>query len=335
MSHVVWSSVTRIVDHESVSVSWDRRRRADWRTGDYVVARVESPEGGLIEAEDGHHVSVESGDFVVGVLGTRRATLEVVGDWSGIGADGAMQTLTRAGLFGVVTSASSYARPYVVELVYRGHLTLDGAFQTMADWALREPPETTERKTPVIALIGTSMSSGKTTTARILIRRLGSMGLDVVGAKLAGVARLADTLAMRDSGAIATWDFVDAGLPSTVAPHDAVAGAAHRILATVDAARPDVLVCEVGASPLEPYRGDAVLDVLGERVALLVLCASDPYAVVGAIEAFGVRPDFVAGRAAATSAARELVVALSDLEAIDVTDPGRWPRLDEIIEAAL
>lgn len=335
MSHLVWSSVTRIVDREARSVAWDRRPRAEWQTGDYVVARVETPEGGVIEAADGHHVSVENGDLVVGVFGTRRATLEVVGDWAGIGPDGAMQTLTRAGLFGVVTSASSYARPYVMELGYRGHLKLDGVFQTMADWALRGPPERIDRKTPVITLIGTSMSSGKTTTARILIRRLGSMGLDVAGAKLAGVARLADTLAMRDSGAIAAWDFVDAGLPSTVAPPDAVAVAADRILATVDARRPDVLVCEVGASPLEPYRGEVVLDVLGDRVALLVLCASDPYAVVGAIEAFGVQPDFVAGRAAATSAARELVAALSGLEAIDVTDPGRWPRLDEIIEATL
>ena len=335
MSHLVWASVTRIVDREGARVTWDRRPRDPWRSGDYVVARVDRPDGGLIEAPDGHRIDVEPGDMVVGVLGTRRATLEVVGDWAEVGHDGVMQTLTRAGLFGSVTSVASFARPYVVDLTYQGHLRLDGAFQSMSDWALAAPARPADRRTPAIVLIGTSMSSGKTTTARVLIRRLTGMGLSVAGAKLAGVARLADTLAMRDSGARATWDFVDAGLPSTVAAPEVVTRASERVLAAVDAERADILVCEVGASPLEPYRGDTVLDLLGDRIVLTVLCASDPYAVVGAIEAFGVRPDVVAGRAAATSAARALVARLSGLEALDATDPQRWSRLEEIVEDAL
>ena len=66
-----------------------------------------------------------------------------------------------------------------------------------------------------------------------------------------------------------------------------------------------------------------------------MLCASDPYAVRGVIDAFDATPDLVAGRVAATSAGVDLVARLTGLEAIDVTDPGQVGRIDAHLERAL
>ena len=331
---LIWTSVTRIIARSGRSCGWHSRPRAAWSEGDYVVAEVTAAAGGVIEAPDAHIARVEQGDRVVGVLGTRQATLEAVGDWRLVDEDGNLQTLTRGGVFGRVTSAAREVESLLVDLRYLGHLELDGAPTRMSDWALGAG-RAAGREVPAIVLVGTSMSSGKTTTARVVIRRLMRMGLTVAGAKITGVARRADIIAMRDAGAATVFDFVDAGLPSTIASPSTVADATRRVLAAVDATGADVLVAEAGASPLEPYGGEAALSLLAPRSCLMILCASDPYAVVGGISAFAWRPDLVAGRAASTSAAITLVSRLSGIDALDVTDPGVWPKLDEMLTRSL
>ena len=54
---------------------------------------------------------------------------------------------------------------------------------------------------PLVLLIGTSMSSGKTSAGRVIIRALKYMGLNVAAAKLTGSARYRDILQFRDAGA--------------------------------------------------------------------------------------------------------------------------------------
>jgi hypothetical protein len=83
------------------------------------------------------------------------------------------------------------------------------------------------------------------------------------------------------------------------------------LLTLVMGAAPDVVVAEAGASPLEPYNGEIVLEELGEAVRCTVLCASDPYAVAGVIEGFGFEPDVVAGIATNTTASVSLIKRLT------------------------
>ena len=94
--------------------------------------------------------------------------------------------MTAAGLLGRVTSRSAFI-PSLLGLLYRGHVTRDGRKVRMGDFLI--PPVATSLNCPVLLLIGTSMSSGKTTSARVIIRRLKKMGLRVVGAKLTGAGR--------------------------------------------------------------------------------------------------------------------------------------------------
>jgi hypothetical protein len=82
------------------------------------------------------------------------------------------------------------------------------------DWAL--PPTTYFGKRPLtFAVVGTSMNSGKTTTAAYLIKGLVASGLKVGAAKVTGTGAGKDIWLMRDAGACLGLDFTDAGFPST------------------------------------------------------------------------------------------------------------------------
>jgi hypothetical protein len=188
---------------------------------------------------------------------------------------------------------------------------------------------------PVVLIVGTSMSAGKTTTARLAVRRLKLAGLRVVGTKLTGAGRFRDVLSLQDAGADAVFDFVDVGLPSSVCPPEEYGRRLRALLGMVVAERPDVIVAEAGASPLEPYNGATVLNELGGSIRCLILAAADPYAVLGVQRAFGMQPDLVTGLATSTIAACELVERLTGLPTLNVLDPETRPTLDRLLRDCL
>jgi hypothetical protein len=209
-----------------------------------------------------------------------------------------MEALTGAGLSGKATSRSALL-PSLPSHLYKGHVLIGREKATMRGYA----PDVSEREfeLPVMLLVGTSMSAEKTTSAKVIVRLLKGEGLAVVGAKLTGAGLYRDILSMQDAGAQLIFDFVDAGLPSTVVPEKEYRKILRRLLSRIAAADAEVLVAEVGASPLELYNG-AAIEEIGPNARCTVLSASDPYAVTGVTSAFGNRPDLVAGLATSTSA---------------------------------
>jgi hypothetical protein len=167
------------------------------------------------------------------------------------------------------------------------------------------------------------------------VRELRSAGLKVAGAKITGAARYRDVLAMFDAGAEPVFDFVDAGLPSTVCDETHYRGALTALLEHIGGTGVDVLVAEAGASPLEPYNGATAIRMLASQVRCTVLCASDPYAVSGVMDAFERRPDLVAGGAANTEAGAELVARLTGLEALNLLHDSSLPRLRILLQEKL
>jgi hypothetical protein len=218
---------------------------------------------------------------------------------------------------------------------YTGHVVRNGHKVTMRDFVTPAPAATLD--IPVILLIGTSMSSGKTSSGRLIIRALKYMGLDVVAAKLTGAARYRDILQFRDAGARCVIDFVDAGLPSTVCGAERYNEALDLMLARLAGCNGEVLVAESGASPLEPYNGAAVVERLSANVRFTVLCAYDPYAVLGVQSAFGpsLRASIVSGPAANTSAGCDLIRRLCGLEALSLIDRRNYPVLCRKLKDAL
>ncbi len=328
------TSVTRISDLTPNNFMAAPLEREHWASGDYVVGKVLDTRGhmSMIELPDGRMVEIMEGDLVVGAFGRRAATLEAVGDWQSIDESGRFNALTSAGLFGRATSISPFLiRPMALQ--YQGHvmrrelkLTMQGSLPEIAD---------TPFAIPIVLIVGTSMSAGKTTSGRIIVHLLSQMGLDIVGVKLTGAARYRDMLGFGDAGASAIYDFVDAGLASTACDGETYRRALTYMLSRVAQARPDVVVAEAGASPLEPYNGKIAQEMIRDHVRFKLLCAQDPYAVVGVQAAFQRAPDLVAGGAANTRAGVELVKKLSGLPALNLMDPKGREKLGVLLRRAL
>ena len=329
------SSLTRISDLHEKGFDTRPLPRKEWATGDYVVGRVTGRPTGLyiVELANGRMIDVLEGDLVVGALGDRCATQEGVGEWQAIGPAGEFHALTSAGVFGKATSTSALV-PELMTMSYLGHAFRDDRHLRMHDFV----PSVADKRldVPVILLVGTSMSAGKTTTGRFIIHELRKSGLRIVGAKFTGAGRYRDILTYRDAGADAILDFVDAGLPSTVVPRKVFKTAMRYMLNRVAALKPDVLVAEAGASPLEPYNGDIAIDALQKHVRLVGLSASDPYAVVGVQTAFGLTPNLITGPATNTSAGIALAEKLTGIPALNLLDPdAALPKLGRILRDAL
>ncbi len=334
MTHYFFSSVTRISDLMAKPFETAELPRKKWATGDYVIGGVYGRPSPCyrVELRNGRMVNTIPGDLVIGTLGKRAATLEGVGDWEAIGTDLTMEALTHAGLFGKATSTSPLL-PHLMSLQYRGHVTRDGSKLCMRDFALRVSSNLWT--IPVVMLIGSSMSAGKTTTGRIIVHELKRAGLKVAAAKLTGAACYGDMLSFHDAGADHIFDFVDVGLPSTVCPEDEYRDALDQLLSRIADLDVDVLVAEAGASPLEPYNVAVAYEVLKGFIRMTVLCASDPYAVVGVQDAFSLKPDLVTGPAANTAAGIALVDKLTGIRAMTLMEEASVPELRQLLKQTL
>lgn len=328
-----FTSMTRIADLADEGFEVEEVERSAWATGDYVAVEVATRASGQrIELTSGRQIEVAEGDLVVGALGHRYATLEATGSWQAVGRDGRMSLLTGAGLLGKCTSRSTVTRP-LTRVVYRGHLLRDGTTLAMSDFVEDVPPR--DFDAPVVMLIGTSMSAGKTTAARVVTRLLAQEGLRVLGSKVTGAGRYRDVLTMGDAGAETIYDFMDVGLPSSIVPEPVYRRALDGLMSRWAAAEPDVAVVEVGASPLEPYNGSVAVERLQDHVAFTLLCASDPYAVVGIMAAYDATPDLVSGPASNTRAGVDLTQELSGVRTVNVRDREALPELRVLLLEAL
>lgn len=334
MPRVFRGSVTRIADLPTDPLPHHALERSQWEAGDYVVAEVlpRSTYTEFFELADGRKCRPMSGDLLLGALAVRRATLEHVGSYEDVGPDGHMHALSEGGCFGALTSASPFAK-HLLPLRYRGHLQGPSGKLRMRDFV--PPVEPVPFDLPVVLLVGTSMSSGKTFSGRVAVRALKKLGHRVAAGKLTGTGRWQDTLSMQDAGADHIFDFVDAGLPTTVCPPFEYREAIQGLLSRFAGTGGTVCVIEAGASPLEPYNGGTLTAMLGDNVAFTILSASDPYAVVGIQTAWQRSFDIVAGPTANTEAGVELVRRLSGLPTIDLLDHTRHPLLEGKLETAL
>ena len=323
MNKRVLGSLARIADFDTNPYEVEDIPRSAWETGDFVRGEVIGEPTRLyhVECTSGEMIPVDPGDEVIGAFGHRAATLEGVGSWMEIDG-GRMNAMTSAGLFGRFTSVSRML-PRPMSLRYAGHVMRSGSKVRMRDFAIDAPPR--ELKLPAILMVGTSMSAGKTMTGKFACQILSGLGFRVIGTKLTGAGRYRDILSFRDHGAAEIYDFVDAGLPSTVVSEGEFRSAIRPLLSYIAGREADFMVVEAGASPLEPYNGAAAIEELGANVRCCILCATDPYAVVGVQKAYGLTPDLVAGPATNTTAALDLVEKLTGLPGINIIDPDKLP----------
>lgn len=181
--------------------------------GDVVLAEVEViGQHQRIERTDGRRARLYPGDPILVVYGDRYAPDQfeavVPGDL------GPCDLVAAGGVAAEVLVRHDRMKPATrirpVGLVAEA----DGTVVNLRDHRL--PAPTGLRPKPhTIVVVGTSMNSGKTTTAAGLIRGLTLRGLRVGSAKVTGTGAGGDVWTMLDAGAAPVLDFTAAGLPST------------------------------------------------------------------------------------------------------------------------
>ncbi|NAY91334.1 hypothetical protein GTQ34_05325 [Muricauda sp. JGD-17] len=326
----IYASLTRISDLHKEGFEVKPIPKKQWETGDYVICRITNPGSNALNLElpSGRMRGVIGGEQLIGALGERYATLEATGTWKEVKDDLKMHVLTAAGLLGKLTSKSAFI-PNMMEVVYLGHTHRNGKKLNMHDFV--KPVKPVHFETPVILFMGTSMSAGKTTSARIVTHLFKMAGYKVAGAKLTGAGRFKDILAIKDVGADSILDFVDAGLPSSICPRERYQEALQQMLGRIQNEKADIVIIEIGASPLEPYNGATAFEAIKEQIRCIVLAASDPYAVHGLMKAFDVVPDIVTGIASNTLAGIQMVEKLCGVKALNLIDAKNTEELKQIL----
>jgi len=183
------------------------------RAGDLVLANVDAlGQHRHIERNDGRRANLFPGDKIIVCYGNRYAPdqfeaeiPENIDSCSLVAAGGmASQVISQHATMSIATAITP------IGLIGNAK----GEPINIKQWAL-PALEQQNHKPHTIAVLGTSMNSGKTTSAAYLICGLVRAGFTVGAAKITGTGSPNDSSFMRDAGAYPVFDFTDAGHPST------------------------------------------------------------------------------------------------------------------------
>ncbi|MFC7538120.1 DUF1611 domain-containing protein [Sphingomonas sp. GCM10030256] len=212
--------------------------------GDLVLARVEKlGQHQKLESPHGRRAEMYEGDEILVAFGQRYAPDQFE---SIVPSDlGACELVAAGGLASKVISKHSRMRR--ATRIQPVGLVADpsGRVFNLRHFALRSRVCPASRPR-VVAVAGTSMNAGKTTTAAGIIHGLARAGLKVAAAKVTGTGSGNDLWSMLDAGASRVLDFTDMGFPSTAGM---ALGKTESIAASLVAHladnRPDVIVLEI------------------------------------------------------------------------------------------
>lgn len=246
------------------------------RVGDLVLAKVRRiGQHTRLELTNGRKAKLSRGDEIVAVFGNRYAPdqfeaiiPEVMGECHLVASGGVVSRVTFK--HEAVKSAT------VINAV--GLLAdAEGRILNLADHALAPALNLGRERPPVIAVVGSSMNSGKTTIAAHLVRGLTLGGFAVNAGKVTGTGAGGDFWLMEDAGARRVLDFGDAGYPSTyrLSPA-AVKQVFVTLLDHLNQAGTDAIVIEVADGLLQTETADLVAsDLFAHFVDGVLFAAGD------------------------------------------------------------
>ena len=261
-----------------------------------------------LELAGGRMATVQKGDVLVGALGQRKALFGYSGSVpNSVQAGDVLELLNRGGVLGCCDGADlARGAPFhgrvlgaVLTFPYLGERI--GVPARVGASMLEEDKRLDIRATPVVAVAGTCMDSGKTAAACAIITRLRYKGSVVDAFKATGVSARRDILAMEDAGARETRIFTDLGVVTTTSANGP--SVTKAMLNDLALGRPGAIVFELGDGLLGAYGVEAVLadTVIRQALTAVVLSANDPVAAWGGTtllrERFGIEPTVVTGPA--------------------------------------
>jgi len=286
-----------------------------------------------LELTSGRMARVKQGDVIVVALGHRKALFGYSGHLpEQLQPGDQIQLLNLGGVVGICDSFNpSHGQPFecrvlgvVLSFPYLGQRVGVPARVAARDLIIDRPLGATN--IPVVALAGTCMNSGKTAAACAIVSRFRHNGLTVDAFKATGVALRRDILAMEDAGARNVEIFTDYGIVATTSAN--APDLTRNLLADLDAARPDVIVFELGDGLLGAYGVEAILndDEIRDRLTAVVLSANDPVSAWGGIrllrEEFRIEPAAVTGPATDNQVGVDIIRDRSSVPAINAMSAG-------------
>lgn len=308
-----WAFTTRRVRRcDAQGISGDL---ASARSGDLVLAQVvRIGQHKRLQLAEGRHSDFFDGDIVILTCGDRYAPdqFEAVAELDPEGAD----LVAGGGIIGRARkSHGKMATP--TRLRPLGLLTdSDGKVINIERYALPFKPESFSL--PVIVVVGTSMNSGKTTTAFSLAHGLSRAGYRVAGMKATGTGAFGDFNAFRDAGVPIVADFTDVGMASTYRqPIDRIERGFDTLVAFAAASGANIAVVELADGVCQSETAD-LLNRQGfrNRMSGLLFAAPDALSVAGGVShlrGLGIEPLVVSGLVSCSPLAVDEAEALSSV----------------------
>jgi hypothetical protein len=253
------------------------------RAGDLVLARVDTlGQHARLELRTGRRAHLFPGDEIVVSYGNRYAPDQFEAELPG--GLGPCHLVAAGGIASLMRSCHARMDEPTTIVPVGLLLDSDGSRLNLASWALDPPPPVTHRPHTLV-IVGSTMNSGKTTTAANLIKGLVRAGRRVGAAKVTGTGAGGDVWFMSDSGANPVLDFTAMGLASTYLAGAAVVERCFTSLHDhLAAAGVDTVVLEVADGVYQQETSSLLRSpAFAERVDGVIFAASDALGAEGAV----------------------------------------------------
>ncbi|MFN8438474.1 MAG: hypothetical protein U0V72_12655 [Cytophagales bacterium] len=220
------------------------------KAGDVAVFKVESiGKHTAIQSDLHRNMTILPGDHIMASFGNRYATEQ----FEGYVPEECLQEFQILGMGGVVGILKSWNSsldkigPTIIKII--GYV-VDDQGEVINTKYYHENEKafmpSLNRGAQIILSIGSSMDSGKTTTAGFLCRGIQNLGKKVAYIKLTGTAYSKDRDFVFDCGANIVADFSDLGFPSTyMCDKEEILNLYQGLLSKVNVLEPDYIVIEI------------------------------------------------------------------------------------------
>ena len=187
------------------------------------------------------------------------------------------------------------------------------------------PPRGPAPRPPVVALVGTSMNSGKTTALASLSLGLSRSGMRVAAGKATGTGAGGDPGMFRDGGAETVLDFTDFGYASTYRlDHEAVVAVFTSLVDELVRSSPDVILVELADGAFQVETARLLDDPMFTRyVDQVIFTAGEALSAVAGVELLrrhNLRVAAVSGRLTSSPLAAREARSVLDVPVIDTLD---------------
>ena len=318
-----WAFSTRRVDPRDACgllTSFD-----DAIAGDLLLAQVSQiGQHKKLQLVAGRYSELHLDDLAVVCVGDRYAPdqFEGLAEINPLGCD----LIAAGGVAGrVVQAHDRMAKP--TQLMPIGLLAgKEGDVLNVASYAL--PARRIPDHVTVIGVFGTSMNSGKTTTASSLAHGLKRAGCKVAGIKATGTGAFGDFNAFRDAG-VPMSDFTDAGMPTTYRmPLDRIEVGFHTLVGAAADAGADVAVVEFADGVFQGETHEILkASSIRDRLDGILVASGDAAGAVGSVatlRTMGQEPLAISGllsRSPLGAKEAEAVTGLTVLTRKELHDP--------------